>query len=158
MNYLLFSGGSNTGKSSAIYRLAVELTSGTFRKFTVVAGSVPTTFSDFRAVLEGIDNSGKTIRILINSASDTKRIINELHKFYISNLPVDFVISSVRNLHTPRSYFFNKMNIVTPKDFYIEVPLAKLPRGTHRASALIWYQQSVNTLGTHLLGNSPFNL
>lgn len=64
MKCLLFGGAESVGKSETIYRLANNLVS---RGFIVTAGEIPQSFSDFRCVLEGLDQQEEKVRIIINS-------------------------------------------------------------------------------------------
>lgn len=157
MNCLLIGGAQTVGKSESIYRLANNLTS---RGFMVVAGNIPPVFDDFNCVLEGIDKNKKTIRIIINSPSDTVTLIQDFKSFYDSNEPYEILISSVRdNGFYPRNEFFNIMSINTPENFILEIPLAKITRrGRNFNTALNWYENQIDNLIEHTLGNLPYNI
>src|ERR1043165_8090863 len=95
MKYLLLGGAQSVGKTETIYRTAQFLLG---RGFTVHSGTIPTTPVDFTAVLQGVDNSGVVIYILVNGATDTPAIINNFVKFYNGlSITVDIIISSVRD-------------------------------------------------------------
>lgn len=157
MECLLLGGAQSVGKSETIFRLAHSLvTAG----YVIVAGTLPTTFTDFRIVLEGINNHGKSVRIIINSPTDTVDIINVFKNFYDSHGVYDILISSVRdNNFWPRRDFFRIMDISRPKDFILEIPLAKITRrGTNFNTSLTWYQLELDNTVKHIINNSPFNL
>ncbi len=82
MECLLIGGAQSVGKSEAIYRLTRNLIDG---GYTVIAGTFPVTFTDFRAVLQGPNRYGKIIRIIINSPTDNIDIINDFKIFFDSN-------------------------------------------------------------------------
>lgn len=158
MNYLLIGGAQSVGKSETIFRLANNLIS---RGFTLKAGTIPTTFTDFRCVLEGLDNNKNIVKIILNSPSDTVPIINDFKKFYDTNGGIyDIVISSIRDegFH-PRTDFFRIMNLNPITNFILEIPLAKITRrGTNFTTALNWYNTQIDNLINHSLQNQPFNL
>lgn len=157
MNCLLIGGAQSVGKSETIYRLANELS---LRGFRVVAGSIPITFSDFRCVLEGLDKKDNTIRIIINSPSDTVPIIQDFKNFYATNGLYDILISSVRdNDFYPRRDFFTMMNINPVKDFILEIPLGKITRrGANFFTSLNWHENQMDNLVNHTLNNPPYNI
>jgi hypothetical protein len=166
MNYLLFGGTHNVGKSETIWRITQNLRN---RRFTIVAGSIPTLpiplppipFPDFKVVLQGTDRTGKTINVLINSPTDDPTKIKELRDFLDSlNFSVDILISSIRDANSwPRQCFEIAFPINPPVDFRLEIPLAKIIR--QRAdfqAALTWYQQTIDLLVKHILSRDPFNI
>lgn len=157
MNCLLIGGAQSVGKSETIYRLANALT---LRGFRVTSGSIPITFTDFRCVLEGSDKKNNTIRIIINSPSDTVPIIQEFKIFYDINGLYDIMISSVRdNNFYPRRDFFNIMDINPVRNFILEVPLGKITRrGANFFTALNWYENQTDNLLNHILNNPPYNI
>jgi len=158
MNYLLIGGAETVGKSETIFRLANNLIS---RGFTLIAGTIPASFNDFRCILEGVDSHKNKIKIIINSPSDTVPIINDFKKFFDDNgSTYDIVISSVRDDDFyPRNDFFRIMNINPLKNFVLEIPLAKITRrGANFTTALNWYQNQIDILIDHTLQNRPYNL
>lgn len=158
MDCLLFGGAQNVGKSETIFRLANRLVGS---GFTIIGGSIPVTFNDFRVVLEGMSGLGVKIKIILNSATDTVDIINDFKNFYDSNGGLyDIMISSVRDDDFwPRNDFFRIMNINTTKDFILEIPLAKISRrGSNKLVALNWYEQQIDNLIEHTITNRPFSL
>jgi len=157
MECLLIGGAQSVGKSETIYRLTNNLIAF---GYGVIAGTFPPTFSDFRVVLEGSNRFGKTVRIIINSPTDTVDIINQFKAFFDANGNYDILISSVRDGNFwPRGDFFRIMDISRPKDFILEIPLAKITRrDTNFPVALTWYQTQIDNLTNHIIVNTPFNL
>ena len=76
MNYLLIAGAPSVRKSQSIYRLVRALLAS--NKFFVMVGNFPSTFCDFKIILEGSFDNKSYKRILINSATDTTAIIDDL--------------------------------------------------------------------------------
>ena len=156
MKYLLFGGAPNVGKSECIYRLAVHLKGMGFSDLHL---SVPATFSDFRAVLEGLDKTGMPVHVIVNSATDTPDLIDDFKDFYDQNGAYDILISSVRDDNFwPRDDFFSTMGINPSSPDLVEVPLAKVTRRNYFPVALSWYSDKLDKLSLHLLSNPPFNL
>nr|WP_315222222.1 hypothetical protein [uncultured Flavobacterium sp.] len=157
MECLLISGAQSVGKSKTIYRLANHLVA---IGYVVVAGAIPAKFTDFKAVLEGKNKQGQNIRIIINSPTDTIDLINNFKRFYDSNGHYEILISSVRDASFPvRKDFFRIMNIAAPKDFILELPLAKVTRqGTNFRICLTWYETQMDILVHHVLNSNPFNI
>ena len=155
MNCLLLGGAPSVGKSESIYRLAKHLLS---KGFLDITNSVPEKFEDFRAVLEGLNKKGDKIRIIINTPTDTVKIINDLFNFFHEHGTYDILISSVRDDNFwPRSDFFRIMNLDEESTF--EIPLAKITRrGDNFDNALSWYQEKIDKLVVELLNNEPFNI
>jgi hypothetical protein len=155
MDCLLLGGAQSVGKSEGIYRLTKHLLS---IGFSDVTNSVPQTFADFRAVLEGLNKSGKRIRIIINTATDTVEIINDFKLFFDNNGTYDILISSVRDDNFwPRNDFFRIMNL--NNGFVLEIPLAKITRRSNNFSAALnWYQEKIDKLIIHIMGNNPFDI
>jgi hypothetical protein len=158
MNYLLVGGAQSVGKSESIYRLTHDYLIP--RGFNVIAGNVPASFCDFEALIEGIDKYGNTIRIIINTATDTEDIIRNFKKFYDYNPSADILISSVRDDNFwPRKEFFSIMGVNPLAPNLIEVPLAKITRrGANHAIALNWYNQTIDKLLIQILNNPPFDV
>jgi len=155
MDCLLIGGASSVGKSESIYRLTKYLIS---QGFSDVSNSVPNDFKDFKAVIEGNGQSGKPIRIIINTATDTPDIISNFKVFYDKNGTFDMLISSIRDDNFwPRVEFFKIMKISDETHNIIEIPLAKITRrGTNFQIALKWYQDKIDRLIINTLSNRPF--
>lgn len=159
MNYFLFGGAPSVGKSQSIYRLTQTLLTPA-RGFMIVSGTFPLTFEDFKVIVEGYNKDGEKIRILINSATDTIDLIQDLKVFHDQNFSVNIVISSVRdNDFYPRQDFFRIMNVNFSLDFVLEVPLSKVTRrGTNFFTALAWYENTLDNLVLNSLSGTPFNI
>lgn len=157
MKYFLVGGAPNVGKSESIHRCTLALMS---RGFKVVKGTVHPHQKDFRAILEGLNQNGKTIKILINTASDTPAIIEKFKRFMGKNDPCDICISPVRDDDFwPRKEFFRILDIDIKKSFILEIPLAKITRrGSNKTRALHWYRHQVDDLIKYCLKSNPFNL
>ena len=158
MKYLLLGGAESVGKTETMYRTAQYLLSF---GFTLFAGTIPTTSRDFTAVLNGNDKTGKTIYILLISATDTPVIIQDSVKFFKSlSITVDIIISSVRDdSYGVRRDFFRLMNINLTTDIVIEIPLAKITRqGGNFTTAIQWYRRTLDAVIVHSLSNQPFNI
>ena len=145
MNYLLFEGSSNVGKTSAIVRFANNLIIKHGYKSNDPIPPINSN-QDFKAVLEKKNiNTGKIHRIIINSASDTADIINECKVFVDNNQPTDLI----EWLH---NYFFSK-NVILKEDHVYEIPMAKI---NHRNKAfkpygMEWYKEKIDTIAEHIL-------
>lgn len=159
MKYLLIGGAPNTGKTGSLNRL-VAILIGTKRFKNVANWNYPPTVAngDFRLILEGLDSNKKLIRIYINSATDTKKIIQDCKKFHDIHQPIDIIISSIRDVFSARTDFFTIMGVDNSVDYVLELPLAKVRRGNHRGLCLNWYEQKIDNLLIHTLENNPFYL
>lgn len=157
MNSLLIGGAQRVGKSKTIYKIAKILVGN---GFVVIAGVIPTTFDDFKVVLEGLDKNKQKVTIIMNSATDTSDIIKDFKKFFDKNGNYDILISSVRDDDFyPRKQFFDIMGINPNEKNLIEIPLAKITRrGGNFAIALNWYSEKIEKLIIHTLNNNPFNI
>lgn len=157
MNCLLLGGAPSVGKSQAIYRITNYLINSGFSKLT---DTFPPQFGDFHTVLAGKDPGGNNIRIIINSPSDTVKIIENFKVFFDKHGKYDILISSVRDEgNRPRQEFFNIMGLDNKKHFILEIPLSKITRRTYRLeTALKWHQDKLDALILHLLRNKPFNV
>lgn len=155
MDCLLIGGAPSTGKSESIYRLTNYLLRNGYQDIT---NSVPPTFKDFRAILEGNNQNGQKIRIIINTPTDTVKIINHFKTFYDNNGSYDILISSIRDDNFwPRQDFFKIMDINKTGNFILEMPLAKITRrGNSYTTAQRWYQDKTDEIVLHTLRNVPF--
>jgi hypothetical protein len=158
MKYLLLGGAPSVGKTSAIYRLAQFLLT---KGYVIIEGNIPTKTADFKIVLEGLDNIGNLIRIIINSATDDKNKIEELKKLNDKlSGSIQIIISSIRDgAIWPRELFFDIMKIDNNKDVILEIPLGKVNRrGNNFPVQRTWYENTIDNLLNHTLSNSPFNV
>lgn len=160
MNYLLVGGAYSVGKSGSIYRLTKHLLTKGFDMVNVDNVTEFNAGRDFKAILEGKNTNNKIIRILINTATDTTDIIENLMRFRDVYLPTDIMISSIRDDDFyPRKNFFEILNLDYNSKDIIEVPLGKITRrGDNFDVALEWYQTKIDQLLIRLLYNDPFNI
>ena len=152
MKYLLFEGGQNVGKTTAIIRFANSLINN--HGYVCVNGNIPVAGStkDFKAVLENANAKSGAKRIIVNSASDYPKTLDECKSFADSNLPYDIVISSCRMEKKLYSYFFKIFSVNNSIDKVFEVPMAKI---NHRNQALKnhamkWYKDKIDSLADFL--------
>jgi len=158
MEYLLFGGAESVGKTTAIFNTAQYLLLPQNR-FKVISGGVPKQLADFKAVLEGNDNTGKKVIIIINSATDTEKKVKEFKNFYDQNGSYDILISSIRDENfKPRAKFFQIFAINPASPNILEIPLGKTRGGLGRTIALSWYAATINKLVIHTLSNPPYNI
>lgn len=162
MNYLLFGGQPDSGKTSTITRLTNTLIAAPF-SFTVVDGAFPTpSENDFTVLLERTVN-GKKQLVIINSPSDDKPSIDNLIAFINRHISksIDIIVSSVRDINWERSYFFSTLKIVPTDSNVFEIPLARVTRRTSSGLfplALTWYETTVDRHINFIVTNPPFNL
>ena len=152
MKYLLFEGGQNVGKTTAIIRFANSLINN--HGYVCVNGNIPAAGSntDFKAVLENANAVSGYKRIIVNSASDYQETLDECKTFADSNLPYDIVISSCRMEKNLYSYFFKIFSVNSSSDKVFEIPMAKI---NHRNQALKkhamrWYKDKIDVLADFL--------
>ncbi|WP_018675944.1 hypothetical protein [Riemerella columbina] len=171
MKYLLLGGQPNTGKTSTIRRLYNYLIkigysniiyNHPFDPDNVVRDpSEDTMTTDFRAVLQ----KGSSI-ILINSGSDTQKIIKDFEGFYqrkAEEYNIDVLISSVRDIGNERSWLFSCLGITEDSQDVLEIPLGRVTRrntinNDNYEDALNWYSNSIDVLIQHILSQNPFNI
>jgi len=155
MESILIGGAQSVGKTTIIYRLASRLLNNGF-SYDKNSPHLTAPYDDFMIVLEGNDKSGKFIRIIINSATDTVDIIQLFKDFYDKHGSYDILISSVRDKgHWPRKEFFNIMKL---NQNVLEIPLGKVTRRKNKGTAKQWYLDTMDTLIDTILGKSPYNI
>jgi hypothetical protein len=167
MNYLLFGGFQNVGKSETVWRTAQSLINKGFsiiaqnKPFPLLQNPFPNPFPDFIIVLKGKDKTGNTIIVLLNSPTDYDAFIDEL-KAFLDGLPIkiDIIISTIKDAdHPTRRYFFKIFPINPSIDFKLEIPLAKISKQRGDFSiALDWYRKEIDNLVEYTLSNHPFNI
>lgn len=164
MNYLLFGGQPDSGKTSTVTRLTNALLAVPF-SFRVIDGTFPPppNTDDFLILLERKNNDDGSQYIIVNSPSDDAVSINKLRDFIDKhkNKTIDLVISSVRDIGWERSHYFTTLKINPTDNNVFEIPLARVTR-RHTSGlftpAITWYE---NTLDRHInfvITNPPFNL
>ncbi len=152
MKYLLFEGSSNVGKTSAIIRMANKLVS---RYGYNCIGTIPTSGCncDFKAVLERTLKNGDTRRILVNSASDTPKIIDAFKDYASCNGPYNMIISSCREEDFLYNYFCKTFSI-SNEDIVLEIPMAKINHKNEslKQKGMKWYKDKIDHLADVLFG------
>jgi hypothetical protein len=156
MNYLLFGGAESVGKSEAIKRLEQYfIQQKGFRQI----GLQDLPNNDFYACVEGRNNAGKEIRILLFSAADTKRVIRDFERFCTQYAPYDFIVSTIRDEgDLMRDYFYDTMGITDDADYVSEISMGKITRRNTRDIAVKWYSERVDTFAHTILQYPPFSL
>jgi hypothetical protein len=157
VNYLLFGGAPDVGKTKAIKRLEQYFIKqkhfGKTKRQRLVDG-------DFYACIDGVNNAGKEIRVLISSTADDSETIDGFKSFRDKHQPCDFIVSAIRDEGDPdrmRDYFYNTM-IEPGVDYVFEIPMGKI---THRNlqkrnDAVKWYSERIDTLAHTILQHTPF--
>lgn len=152
MKYLLFEGGQNVGKTTAIIRFANSLINK--HGYVCVNGNVPAIGSnkDFKAVLENANAKSGTKKIIVNSASDYLETLDECKSFADSNKPYDIIISSCRMEQNLYSYFFKIFSINNSTDKIFEIPMAKINHRNQvlKKHAMRWYKDKIDNLADFL--------
>lgn len=157
MNFLVISGAPSTGKTTAINKIALWLTSGIIT--TDVSGNPLPSFLpdpngkywDFSIV---IVLKGK--KIIIHSATDDIPNIDDLIDKLKQHPDTEVVITSCRDIYRKRDYFID--NIHPFASFLLESPLGKVTRRNNFALADAWYKGHLLTLHQHILQNTPYFL
>lgn len=162
MNYLLFGGQPDSGKTSTLSRLCATLLAPPF-SFTIANGTFPPARgADFTVLLERTV-LGKKQFIIINSPSDNKPPINNLKAFIDkhSSKGIEIILSSVRDIDWERNYFFSTLKILPIDPNVFEIPLARVTRRSSSGLfplALAWYEVTIDRHVNLVLTNPPFNL
>lgn len=161
MDYFFISGTWDTGKNALIHEITWTLINNGYADIT--AGfPIPrvATSTEFACILEGLNNQGVRVRILINTATDDMECINGLMEFLGKHAPVDILITSIRDgLDRMRTELLSRLPFNNESDSIIELPLARIvgQRGDF-GFALTQYQTTLQNLAMHVLGLPPFNL
>lgn len=163
MNYLLFGGQPDSGKTSTVTRLTNTLLAVPF-SFRVIDGVFPpASGTDFLILLERINTDGTSQYVIVNSPSDDTLSIINLRDFITkhSNKTIDVVISSVRDINWERNHFFTTLSI-SPTDVNVfEIPLARVTR-RHSSGlftpALSWYENTIDRHINFIITHPPFSL
>lgn len=157
MNFLVISGAPQTGKTTAISKIALWLTAGVVS--TDVDGNALPPFTvnqqgKYDDISIVVVLKGK--KVIIHSASDDKDRIDELIALLKAHPDAEVVITSSRDLYWPRDYFTSEARPFAR--FFLESPLAKITRRTNQHLADNWYKDTLLELYQHILGGGPFNL
>ena len=163
MNFLLFGGQPDSGKTSTVTRLTNLLLSAPF-SFTIADGIFPPVGgTDFLILLHRIVK-GQSQYVIVSSPSDDAAAINNLRDFIIkhsSDKIIDIIISSVRDIDWERGYFFTTIKINPADANVFEIPLARVTRRHSSglfAPSMNWYENTVDRLVNFIITNPPFNL
>ena len=150
MKYLLFEGAANTGKTSAVIRIANHLVNN-FNYQVVAGNTIPSVQSkkDFYSLME---NSTTRKRIVVNSPSDYITVIDDFKCFYDNNQPVDIVISSCREEKYLREHFYTSFNI-NDSDDVVVIPLGKITRRNEnlKKQSMKRYKECIDSLAQRFL-------
>ncbi|MBE6348641.1 MAG: ATP-binding protein [Spirochaetaceae bacterium] len=150
--FIFISGAPNTGKSTTLKELYKFLKNT--KKFKETKSKIIAN-DEGMFILEGYNNKGKSIKILINYPSDTVSIIDSVFEFYEKNKPFDIVITSIRDMYCERDCLLETFKI---NEDFIELPLAKVTRKNDKEIACKNYYERVFTLAKSILALPPFNL
>jgi hypothetical protein len=164
MNYLLFCGAPSVGKTRAIRRLEMKyfIKKKAFKQkdFQDLSCFQYLSSDDFYACIEGNNNAGKKIRVLISTAADTPRIITGFKFFCDNHQPYDFIVSAIRDKGDDMYDCFYDTMIKPNVDYVLEIPMGKV---THRNPqkreiAVKWYCKRIDTLAYTILQHPPFSI
>ncbi|MNK97105.1 hypothetical protein D3C87_1174210 [compost metagenome] len=163
MNFLLFGGQPDSGKTSTVTRLTNLLLTTPF-SFTITDGIFPQVgVTDFLILLHRIVK-GHSQYVIVSSPSDDAAAINNLRDFIIkhsSDKIIDIIVSSVRDIDWERGYFFTTIKI-NPTDVNVfEIPLARVTRRHSSglfAPSMNWYENTVDRIVDFIITRPPFNL
>lgn len=118
---------------------------------------------DFIKIFEGMTKDRRDIRIVLNSASDSQEVINNM----IAKLQLAFegkrhtniiLITTARNTgDAARDYLEKEIANICSDNEIIEFPLARINDKADE-SVHNWYHKSVDEILKHILANEPFNL
>ena len=160
MNYFLFTGAVNVGKTETVWRLAQHLMGKGFLDLQNKVPPAGNPQSDFCALLQGTNSVGQRIQIIVNSAMDIEQNIDDLVAFCQTNIPYDMIISSARCEGYPiRNYFYTKLRINQLNDYVLELPMASIS-ANHKNFILKrqWYRNKIDNIARQLLAGFPFRI
>jgi len=145
MQFLLFSGPQNCGKTTSIlYYKDLLISKYGYTSTHIVVPHLTTCY-----ILEK-----GTTRILVYPDADTAAIMDEIPHQILSG-KVDFVISANRSVPDwQRNYFFKLLGITSN---FLEIPLGRMVRGTSRSVAVTWYLDSVLKIAEKIGSQPPFS-
>lgn len=150
MNYLLYGGARDTGKSKSIYQVADFLKNT--KGYSDRNKSFPLTFLDFRCILEKGDKV-----ILIQSYTDLVSAIKDLKNVRDANKDITHIITANRNEGDRMRKRFRKILNITPTDFVFEIPLGKVITGKTKSANIDWYLDGTLRIAKKITINAPFN-
>ncbi|MDM8159659.1 hypothetical protein QUH73_07535 [Labilibaculum sp. K2S] len=150
MNYFLFGGARNTGKSKSVYKIADFLINT--KGYTVRSGSFPVNYSEFRCIIVKDDKV-----ILIQSYTDLVKMIIDLKRVRELNKDITHIITANRNESDYMRNRFRKMLNIASTDYIFEIPLGKVIAGKTRSANIVWYLNGVLRIAKEITNNVPFN-
>jgi len=150
MNYLLFGGAMNTGKSESVYKIAYYLENT--KKYTPRFISVPSSFGDFQCILEKDEKV-----ILIQSGTDQVNQIKELKRVKELNKDITHIITAIRNEGDNMRIRFEQILEINSRDYIFEIPLGKVIEGKNRGTNIVWYLERIFNVAKEIIKNLPFN-
>jgi hypothetical protein len=158
MDYFLFAGTTNVGKTEAVGRLARYLLGRGFQnpQNNVPRANNPQT--DFCALLTGMNLARKRIRVIVNSNADIDQHIDDLVSFCQTNAPYDIIISAIRcDGFSVRNYFYTRLGINVQTDNVTELPMAAISaRYTNYITMRQWYRDRIDNIAYFFLASPPF--
>ncbi len=149
MNYFLFGGARDTGKSKSVYKIADYLINT--KGYSDRSGSFPAKYSEFRCILVKDDNV-----ILIQSYTDLVKMIIDLKNARDSNKDITHIITANRNEGDHMRNRFRKILNITSTDYVFEIPLGKVIAGKTRRANILWYLDGVLRIAKEITNNPPF--
>jgi len=152
MNYFLFGGTSNTGKTQSINSLCHYLIHHLGYQYFLEKEVIGADPSDFQCIL--IKENKK---ILIHSPTDSKACIQDLCTFYQAHQDVAIIITAIRNIDDPMRSYLEENLPITSEDFCCEIPLGKVITGPRRKDNLIWYLEHIDSIAEKLIVLAPFS-
>lgn len=150
MNYFLFGGARDTGKSKSVYNIADFLINA--KGYTVRNGSFPSKYSEFWCIIVKEDKI-----ILIQSYTDIVKTIKDLKKIRDSNKDITHIITANRNEGDHMRNRFRQILDITTIDYVFEIPLGKVISGKTRSVNIVWYLDGILRIAKEITNNTPFN-
>lgn len=151
MNFLLFSGPPNSGKTSSIRMFHDYL----IQQLLYIVYHSKQINSEVKCVLE---NSTKTRKILIWSETDQVGSINALKDYINVHSDVDTVIIASRaEGDRMRGHLWLTLNISNQANYNFEIPLGRMKRGISRPNIVNWYLQCVQNVAKIIGSQPPFS-
>lgn len=158
MKFLVVAGAPDTGKTTAINKIAEWITirgsittqtNGTSLPFFLPNSKGK--YQDFSIVIIYRD-----VKIIIHSATDDLFNMNVLIEKIKQNPDTEIVITSCRDIYWERDYF--TANIKPFATFFLESPLGKITRRNDFMLADNWYKDTLLDIHHLILSNNPYNL
>ncbi|WP_445722592.1 hypothetical protein [Flavobacterium sp.] len=159
MRFLVISGAPNTGKTTAINKIAEWLTIRggvtTDSSGSPLPSFLPASHGKYEDFSIVIIYRGR--KIIIHSATDDEFSMNTLIEKLNQNSDTEIVITSCRDIYRERDYFTNNVRPFATL-FFLETPLGKITRRNNFALADSWYKDTLLLMHQHILSNDPYNL